>query len=483
MEPRMNGRGHRLNTERARRVEVAVGELRALLGPRISTEAWALEQHSRDESHHAASRPEAVVSCTCLADVAQTLRICQGHGVPVIPFGAGTGLEGGVIPVHGGITLDLSAMNRIVRLSVEDQDVTVEPGVTLSQLNRRLGDEGLYFPIDPGSDPTIGGMAATGASGTNAVHYGTMKENTLGLTVALATGEVVTTGGRARKSAAGYDLTRLFVGSEGTLGVITEITVRVYGLPETLAAAVCSMKDLQAATSAVIQMIQLGIPLGRVELLDEVMVEANNRFNDLSYPVCPTLFLEFHGGRDSVAEQIREVTEVVAAQGAELQWTDSAAERSRLWEVRHHSLYAAKAMRPGATAWATDVCVPISRLAECIAETKLDIERSGVVAPIVGHVGDGNFHLTFVVMPSDPAEHAAASGVHERMVARALAMDGTCTGEHGIGIGKVGFLESERGGGIEVMRRIKAALDPKWIMNPGKVLASADPTTRPSPGA
>jgi D-lactate dehydrogenase (cytochrome) len=455
-------------------VEVAVGELRALLGSRISTEEWTLEQHSRDESHHEGRRPDAVVSCTCLADVAQTLRICQAHGVPVIPFGAGTGLEGGVIPVHGGITLDLTAMNRIVRLSVEDQDVTVEPGVTLSQLNRRLGDEGLYFPIDPGSDPTIGGMAATGASGTNAVHYGTMKENTLGLTVALATGEVVTTGGRARKSAAGYDLTRLFVGSEGTLGVITEITLRVFGLPETVAAAVCSMKDLEAATSAVIQMIQLGVPLGRVELLDDVMVQAVNRFNDLSYPVCPTLFLEFHGGRDSVAEQIREVTEVVTAQGAELQWTDSAAERSRLWEARHRSLYAAKAMRPGATTWATDVCVPISRLAECIAETKLDIERSGVLAPIVGHVGDGNFHVTFLVMPGDAAESAAAGGVHERMVARALAMDGTCTGEHGIGIGKVGFLESERGGGIEVMRRLKDALDPKWIMNPGKVLAPVD---------
>jgi D-lactate dehydrogenase (cytochrome) len=274
-----------------------------------------------------------------------------------------------------------------------------------------------------------------------------MKENTLGLTVALATGEVVTTGGRARKSAAGYDLTRLFVGSEGTLGVITEITLRVFGLPETVAAAVCSMKDLEAATSAVIQMIQLGVPLGRVELLDDVMVQAVNRFNDLSYPVCPTLFLEFHGGRDSVAEQIREVTEVVTAQGAQLQWTDSAAERSRLWEARHRSLYAAKAMRPGATTWATDVCVPISRLAECIAETKLDIERSGVLAPIVGHVGDGNFHLTFLVMPGDAAESAAAGGVHERMVARALAMDGTCTGEHGIGIGKVGFLESGSCGG------------------------------------
>jgi D-lactate dehydrogenase (cytochrome) len=379
-----------------------------------------------------------------------------------------------VIPVWGGITLDLSGMNRIVRLSVEDQDVTVEPGVTLSQLNRRLGDEGLYFPIDPGSDPTIGGMASTGASGTNAVHYGTMKENTLGLTVALATGEVVSTGGRARKSAAGYDLTHLFVGSEGTLGVITDITLRVFGLPETVAAAVCSMKDLQAATGAVIQMIQLGVPLGRVELLDDVMVEAVNQFNNLSYPVCPTLFLEFHGGRDSVAEQIREVSEIVAAHGAELRWTDSASERSRLWEARHHSLYAAKAMRPGATTWATDVCVPISRLAECVTETKLDIERSGVVAPIVGHVGDGNFHLTFVVMPDDPAEAAAATGVHERMVARALAMDGTCTGEHGIGMGKIAFLESERGAGIQVMRRLKNALDPKSIMNPGKVLAAVD---------
>ena len=447
-----------------------MAELKSRLGSRVSTETAALEEHSRDESHHRPALPDAVVACTGIDDIVAALKTCHTHGVPVIPFGAGTGLEGGVIPIQGGITLDLAAMNRILRVGVEDLDVTVEAGVTLSQLNARLGGEGLFFPVDPGSDPTLGGMVSTRASGTNAVRYGTMRENTLGLTVVLANGDVLKTGGRARKSAAGYDLTRLFVGSEGTLAVIATATLRVWGLPEEVAAAVCSLADLHQAGSAVIEMIQRGIPLARIELLDDVMVDAVNRFSQLEYPVCPTLFLEFHGGRNGVAEQVDEVTAIVQAHRGQLEWTTSPADRKRLWQARHHALYAARALRPGASTWATDVCVPISALATCISQTKADIERSGVLAPIVGHVGDGNFHLTFVVFPDDIAEMAAATGVHDRLVARALAMDGTCTGEHGVGLGKMSFLESEHGRGVDVMRQLKAALDPKGILNPGKVL-------------
>jgi D-lactate dehydrogenase (cytochrome) len=453
--------------------QLAIGELQAQLGDRVRTAAAVLEEHSRDESHHRPALPDAVVYCAGIGDIVAVLKSCSAHRVPVIPFGAGTGLEGGVIPVRGGVSLDLGQMNRILRVGIEDLDVTVEAGVTLSQLNQRLGAEGLFFPVDPGSDPTLGGMVATRASGTNAVRYGTMKEDTLGLTVVLADGEVVHTGGRARKSAAGYDLTRLFVGSEGTLAVIASATLRVWGLPEEVAAAVCSLDDLHQTVDAVIEMIQLGIPLARIELLDDVMVDAVNRFSQLRYPVCPTLFLEFHGGRAAVAEQVAEVTTIVEAHGGWLEWTNSAAARTELWQARHHALYAAKALRPGATTWATDVCVPISSLADCIAETKTDIVRSGVLAPIVGHVGDGNFHLSFVVLPDNAAEMAAATAVHDRLVARALALDGTSTGEHGIGLGKMGFLEAEHGSGVDLMRRLKATLDPRGILNPGKVLAGS----------
>lgn len=460
-----------MNGRSAEEMGAAVVELRSRLGDRVATDRSALDRHSHDESHHPAAQPQAVVTCTSVEDVVTAVNICRAYSVPVVPFGAGTGLEGGVIPVQGGVSLDLSAMNRILRIGAEDLDVTVEAGVTLSQLNQGLGPQGLFFPVDPGSDPTLGGMVATRASGTNAVRYGTMRENTLGLKVVMANGEVVTTGGRARKSAAGYDLTRIFVGSEGTLAVITEVTLRVWGLPETVAAAVCSIGDLHDAVGAVIQMVQLGIPLARIELLDDVMVDALNRYSGLAYPVCSTLFLEFHGGRDSVAEQVRDVGAVMAERGGSLEWADSPEDRKRLWQARHHALYAAKAIRPGASTWATDVCVPISRLGDCIEETKADIVKSGVVAPIVGHVGDGNFHLTFVVDTNDPAQMAAAGGVHNRMVARALAMEGTCSGEHGIGLGKIGFLESERGNGVRVMRQVKEALDPDGILNPGKVLA------------
>ncbi len=462
--------------DRARSAD-AVAELKALLGSRVSTDPAALEGHSRDESHHSPALPDAVVSCTAIEDIVAVLNTCQSYAVPVIPFGAGTGLEGGVIPIKGGVTLDLSGMNRILRIGVDDLDVTVEAGVTLSQLNQRLGSEGLFFPVDPGSDPTIGGMVATRASGTNAVRYGTMKDTTLGLTVVLADGRVVKTGGRARKSSAGYDLTRLFVGSEGTLGVIATATVRVWGIPETVVAAVCSLVDLRDTVDAVIQIIQLGVPMARIELLDEVMVDALNRFNQLDYPVAPTLMLEFHGGPKSVAEQVEEVTAIVTAHHGRLEWYASPAERRRLWDARHHALYAAKALRPGAGSWATDVCVPISALAACITETKLDIEQSGVLAPIVGHVGDGNFHLTFVVFPDDAEEMAAAGAVHDRLVARALAMDGTCTGEHGIGLGKMGFLQTEHGPGVMLMSQLKTALDPSGILNPGKIFHPVDGLT------
>lgn len=458
----------------AARTRLALAELRTRLGDRLSTADWELDRHSRDESHHHPVRPDAVVACASREDVESVLRVCQRHVIPVIPYGAGTGLEGGSIPIRGGISLDLSPMNRILRVSPEDLDATVEAGVTLSQLNERLGTEGMFFPVDPGSDPTIGGMVATRASGTTAVRYGTMSANTLGLTVVLPTGMVVTTGGRARKSAAGYDLTRLFTGSEGTLGVITEVTLRVYGLPETTAAAVCSVADLHSAVASVIQIIQLGIPVARIELLDEVMMDAVNRYADLNHPVLPTLFLEFHGASGAVAEQIQEVAGILGSHQAKLTWTDSPAERRRLWQARHHAQYAAKALRPNASIWSTDVCVPISRLAECIEETKADIRQSGVLAPIVGHVGDGNFHLDFVVHPEDLSEMTSADGVHQRMVTRALGMGGTCTGEHGIGIGKLNFLAQEHRVGVHVMRQVKGALDPLSIMNPGKVLAALD---------
>jgi len=392
--------------------------------------------------------------------------------VPIIPFGTGTSLEGHIAALRGGVCLDVSRMNRILRLSPEDMDVTVEPGVTRRQLNAHLRDLGLFFPIDPGADASIGGMAATRASGTNAVRYGTMREAVLGLEVVLADGRLIRTARRARKSAAGYDLTRLFVGSEGTLGVIVSVTLRLWGIPERIASAVVSFPDLASAVATVIETIQAQIPLARIELLDEVQMEACNRYSKLSYPVAPTLFLEFHGTDTSVEEQIASV-EAIAAQhgGGSFAFAHAAEERSRLWQARHEAYYAALALRPGAKGWPTDVCVPISRLAECILETKRDLEANGLLAPLVGHVGDGNFHLVFLVDPDDPDELARAAAANDRLVMRALALDGTCSGEHGVGYGKMPFLAAEHGEAVEVMRAVKRALDPEGIMNPGKIVA------------
>jgi D-lactate dehydrogenase (cytochrome) len=362
-------------------------------------------------------------------------------------------------------------MNDVLTVHAEDLDVVVQPGVTRKQLNHYLRDTGLFFPIDPGADASIAGMAACRASGTNAVRYGTMRENVLAMTVVLADGRVVRTSKRARKSAAGYDLTRLFVGSEGTLGVITEITLRLYGIPESITAAVCTFPDVDAAVDTVITTIQCGIPVARIELLDDVQIDAINRYSKTELEVAPTLLLEFHGSEQSAAEQAEMVQELALDNGgSNFQWTSNTEERNRLWQARHDAAYACKALQPDGTIWATDVCVPISRLAECIRETREDIEASKLIAPIVGHVGDGNFHLGLIVNHDDPEEQARAEALHERMVMRALAMDGTCTGEHGIGYGKLDFLIAEHGDAVSVMRSIKNALDPHHIMNPGKIV-------------
>ena len=373
--------------------------------------------------------------------------------------------------LHGGVSIDLSRMNEVLEVHAEDMDCRVQAGVTRKQLNAYLRDTGLFFPIDPGADASLGGMTATRASGTNAVRYGTMRENVLGMTVVLADGRVIQTGGRARKSAAGYDLTRLFVGSEGTLGVITDVRLRLHGIPEAVSAAVCSFDTLEGAINSVILTIQSGVPVARIELLDEVQMDAINRYSKLDFPVLPTLFFEFHGTPRGVQEQAETVGGIAAGfGGSQFRWETKPEERNKLWQARHDAYYAVLALRPGAKGWATDVCVPISRLAECILETKRDIEESGLLAPIVGHVGDGNFHLSFVIDPDDKEEMARAETLNEHMVMRALAVGGTCTGEHGIGIGKMAFLRAEHGDAVAVMRTIKLALDPQNLMNPGKVL-------------
>jgi len=449
-----------------------VEALGALLGERLSTSAAVREQHGHDESYHATHAPDAVAFAESTEEVAEIVKVCARHRRPVIPFGTGSSLEGQVAALEGGVSIDLSRMNEVLAVSIEDMDCRVQPGVTRKQLNRHLHNTGLFFPIDPGADASLGGMTATRASGTNAVRYGTMRENVLGLTVVLADGRVIRTGGRARKSAAGYDLTRLFVGSEGTLGVITEIGLRLHGIPEAISAAVCGFESLAGAVDTVIMTIQSGIPVARIELLDEVQMDAVNRYSKLDYPVQPTLFFEFHGSEAGVAEQVERVGEIAGDNGGgDFRWATRPEDRSTLWQARHDAYYAALALRPGAKGWPTDVCVPISRLADCILETKADVERSGLLAPIVGHVGDGNFHLTFVIDPDDAEEMARATALNERMVMRALAMGGTCTGEHGIGVGKMKFLQAEHGEAVAVMRQIKRTLDPDNLMNPGKVLA------------
>jgi D-lactate dehydrogenase (cytochrome) len=453
------------------RLDAAIADLRRQLGDRLSTSDSVRDLHSHDESWHTPHRPDAVAFPVSTDEVAAVVRVCAAHRIPVVAYGTGTALEGGAIPEHGGVIVNLQRLDQVLRVSAEDLDATVQAGVTHGTLNAHLRDLGLFFPIDPGADCSLGGMAATRASGTNAVRYGTMRENVLSLTVVLADGRIVRTARRARKSSAGYDLTRLFVGSEGTLGIITEVTVRLSGVPESIAAAVCSFDSLAGAVNTVIRTIQLGVPIARVELLDDVQMDAVNRYSGLAHPVQDTLFLEFHGSESSVREDAALVQQIASELGGgAFAWAAGHEERRQLWAARHNAAYANKALRPGCGMWATDVCVPISRLAECILETKRDLRDSFLVAPLIGHVGDGNFHLGLLVRRDDPREVAEAERLHDRLVRRALAMDGTCTGEHGIGTGKLRFLADEHGEALEVMRTIKRALDPLGIMNPGKVL-------------
>jgi len=462
-------------TSVAGHLQAAIAELSALLGPRASTSTAQREQHSHGESYHAPGFPNIVCFPRTNEEVSAILKISARHQLPVIPFGAGTSLEGHVNAIHGGITIDLREMNQILRVSVEDMDATVQPGVTRTQLCKSLNNTGLTFFIDPGADATLGGMTATRASGTTAVRYGTMRENVRGLTVVLADGRIIHTGGRARKSSAGYDLTHLFVGSEGTLGVITEITLRLHPLPEAVAAALCAFATIDGAIQTAIETIQLGLNVARIEFLDDQQIAAINKFSKINLPKLPTLFFEFHGMNDrEVADQSTLLESIAREHGGEgFQWKKTIEERDTLWEARHNAYYAAHALRAGAKIWSTDVCVPISRLAECIVETKRELAGVSFPATIVGHVGDGNFHVLCILDPDSASELAEADHFVGRMVKRALAMGGTCTGEHGVGIGKMKYLEQEHGEALSVMRAIKSSLDPDNRMNPGKILPPA----------
>ena len=457
-------------TEPAAR-DAAIAEIRAFLGERLSVAQAVRDQHGKGEAYHAPAPPDAVAFVESTDEVARIVRVCAAHRIPVVPFGAGTALEGHTAALHGGVCIDVSRMNKVLAVNTADLDVRVQPGVTRKQLNEYLRDTGLFFPIDPGADASIGGMTATRASGTNAVRYGTMRENVLALEVVTADGRIVKTARRARKSSAGYDLTRLFVGSEGTLGVITEVTLKVYGIPEATSSAMCAFPSVKAAVDTCIATIQAGIPIARIELADKLQMEAIAKYSKLNVEAAPTLWLEFHGTEAAVKEQA-EFVQAVAAEhgGADFRWATDPAERKKIWQARHDAAYACKGLRPDCSIWATDVCVPISRLADCIVETQADLETSFIPAPIVGHVGDGNFHLCFVLDMNDPKEVAEANRLNDRLVARALAMDGTCTGEHGIGYGKIDFLTAEHGEAVALMRMVKKALDPDNIMNPGKVV-------------
>ena len=448
-----------------------VDALRPVFGDRVSTSPAIREQHGHDESWYEGAAPDAVFFPETTEEVSQIVTLCAQHDVPVVPFGAGTSLEGHVTAIHGGVALDMSRMTQVLRVSPEDLDCTVEAGITRKALNAYLRDTGLFMPVDPGADASIGGMVSTRASGTNAVRYGTIRENVLGLTVVMADGSIIHMGGRARKSAAGYDLTHLIIGSEGTLGVVTEITLRLHGIPEDVGAATCTFQSVDDAVASVIETIQSGIPVARIELLDDVMVRACNQYSRLTLPEQPMLFLEFHGTPASVREQSERVAEIAAANGgSDFEWSTQAEDRNRLWEARHNAYYAAIAMAPGKSGFTTDVCVPVSRLADVIAQTRADVDATDLLAPMVGHVGDGNFHLIMLVDTDDAAEVASAKALHERLVIRALDAGGTCTGEHGIGLGKRVFLVREHGDAIPAMRALKRALDPRGIMNPGKML-------------
>ena len=452
-------------------VAEALAELKALLGARATDAAAVREHHSHGESYHPPAAPDVVCFPASTAEVAAIARISQRHRLPLVPFGAGTSLEGHVHALEGGISVDLREMNQVLQVSTDDLDVTVEAGVTRLQLAKALRNTGLMFPIDPGADATIGGMTATRASGTTAVRYGTMRENVLGLTVVLADGRIIKTGTRARKSSAGYDLTRLFVGSEGTLGIITEVTLRLHPIPDAVSAAVCSFETMQGAVDTVIATIQLGIPVARIELLDSVQMDAINRYSKSAYPATPTLLFEFHGDSEEHLARQADTVQTVAVDhgGHRFEWATRLEDRERLWQARHNAHYAALALRPGCRSWPTDVCVPISRLAECVVETAEECRGASFPICLVGHAGDGNFHLMYLVNPEDPAEVDEARRLNERLVHRALAMGGTCTGEHGVGYGKIKYMAAEHGPALDVMRTIKQALDPDNRMNPGKV--------------
>jgi D-lactate dehydrogenase (cytochrome) len=441
---------------------------------RCSTGQSVREQHGRDESPYDATPPDCVVFPTTSAEVAEVVRMCARHRVPVIAYGAGTSIEGQIMAVEGGVTIDLSRMNRVLAVNGEDLTATVEAGVTRKQLNAAIRDTGLFFPVDPGADATLGGMAATRASGSNAVRYGTMRENVLGLRVVTADGDVIRTARRAKKSAAGYDLTRIFVGSEGTLGIITEVTVRLYPRLEAVSAAVCPFPGVAGAVNTVIRTIQRGVPIARAELLDALTVTAVNRYSKTELKEQPTLFLEFHGTPSSVEEQAETVQEIAREHGGhDFEWAVDPEDRARLWDARHTAFLACLQLRPGARAFVTDACVPISRLAECIAATIEDTRTCSLPCPILGHVGDGNFHCIIIADPSNPAEMAEAERLNQRVMRRALAMDGTCTGEHGVGRHKISLLEEEFGGpAVDLMRRLKTAWDPLNILNPGKVVTT-----------
>jgi len=460
----------------ARELDAALAaDLRERLGDRVTTSRGVREHHGKDESYFPHALPDAVAFPHSTEEVRDIVNLCRRYHTPLIPFGVGTSVEGHVLATRGGVCVDMSQMSKVLAVHVEDLDATVQAGVTRKALNEEIRHTGLFFPIDPGADATLGGMAATRASGTNAVRYGTMRENVLGLTVVTADGQIIRTSRRARKSAAGYDLTRLFVGSEGTLGIITEVTVRLYAVPEAMSAAVCSFKDIAGAVSTVIQTLQAGIPIARSEALCAITMKAINAYSKTAYKEQPTLFLEFHGSERGVIEQAELVQEIANERGGEgFQWATKPEDRNRLWSARHQAYFAGLQLRPGARAVSTDVCVPISRLTECMLETAADIAKASMPIPMFGHVGDGNFHCMILIRPDVEADLAEAKRFNGRLVDRALAMEGTCTGEHGVGVGKIDWLRKEHGGGVDLMAAIKRTLDPENLLNPGKVVPVED---------
>ncbi|ATA51831.1 MULTISPECIES: FAD-binding oxidoreductase [Variovorax] len=447
--------------------------LKARFGDNCSTAMAVRTQHGRDESSFDAPPPAAVVFAESTQDVADAVKLASEHSVPVIPFGVGSSLEGHLLAVQGGISIDVSRMNQVLSINADDLTVTVQPGVTRKQLNEEIKSTGLFFPIDPGADASIGGMTATRASGTNAVRYGTMRENVLALEVVTASGDIIRTGTRAKKSSAGYDLTRLMVGSEGTLGVVTEVTLRIYPLPEAVSAAICSFPSIEAAVRTTIETIQLGVPIARVELIDVNTVRMVNAYAKLNLREEPMLLMEFHGSPAGVKEQAETVQELASGHGGNaFEWASTPEERTRLWTARHNSYFAAVQSRPGCRVISTDTCVPISRLADCLLDSVAEADASGIPYFLVGHVGDGNFHFGYLLDPNIPEERVKAEELNHALVSRALALEGTCTGEHGVGLHKMDFLVTEAGvGAIDMMRTIKRALDPKNIMNPGKIFS------------